>query len=181
MDLGRTMDRFRLPTVLPVLRGRRLDLRSMDERDAAALLDIYGDPLVMRYTDEDPFPDLATIGAMLGSVRSLLATGESLEWAIVLHEGEVLVGTCGLHSFDQMADAAEVGCLLRRSAWGAGYMTEAVGLLAGFARDELRLRRLRADVAPENARAQGLFKRLGYRRTRSGMLGIDLSSTVRAA
>jgi len=175
------MDRFRLPTALPVLRSQRLALRTMDEQDAAALLEIYGDPLVMRYTDEDPFPNLATIGDMLRSVRSLLATGESLEWAIVLRDGDALIGTCGLHSFDRMSDAAEVGCLLRRSAWGKGYMSEAVGLLMDFARNELHLKRLKAEVAFENARAQSLFKRLGYRRTRSGMLGIDLSGSARAA
>lgn len=41
-------------------------------------------PVVMKYTDEPPFPDLNTVHMMLCSVRRLLASAESLEWAIAL-------------------------------------------------------------------------------------------------
>lgn len=169
-----------LPAVLPVLLSERLILRAMADHDTAALLAIYGDPLVMEYTDEAPFPDQDTVGLMLKSVRNLLATGESLEWAIALHDGDEVIGTCGLHSFDQLLRQAEVGCLLKRSAWGKGYMTEAHGLLKRFAGDVLRLNRLLADVAPENERAQHLFISLGYRQERSGYLAIDLPQAYSA-
>lgn len=148
----------------------------MTDDDAAALLDIYGDPVVMKYTDEKPFPDMDSVGLMLNSVHSLLAGGKSLEWAIVLRNGDEVIGTCGLHSFDRELRIAEVGCLLKRSAWGNGHMTEAVSLLTSFARDVLRLNRLAADVARENERAQRLFRKLGYRQERSGALGIDLTT-----
>ena len=149
-------------------------LRAMVDDDALGLLGLYGDPLVMRYTDEPPFPDLETVRRMLGSVRKLLASGESLEWAIVSTDG-VVIGTCGLHSFDNAGGTAEVGCLLRRAAWGKGYMTEAIGLLTTFARDVVGVRFLLADVAPENQRAQMLFMKLGYKLERSGMLRVGLS------
>jgi RimJ/RimL family protein N-acetyltransferase len=64
--------RVPIPTVLPVLRGERLLLRAMTDGGAAALFDIYSDPLVMQYTDEPPLR------------------------------------------------TAEVGCLLRQTAWGRG-------------------------------------------------------------
>ena len=161
------------PPSLAPLRSERLVLRAMEDADAVALLDLYGDPLVMRYTDELPFADLEMVALMLASVRRLLATGESLEWAVVVHGGQ-LIGTCGLHSFDPAQRTAEVGCLLKPAAWGRGYMAEAIGLLTGFAKDVLRLERLTADVAVENERAQRLFKKLGYTAGPSGMLSIDL-------
>jgi len=170
---------FILPTELPTLQNRRLILRAMADHDSASLLDIYGDPLVMEYTDEAPFPNQDTVGLMLKSVRNLLASGESLEWAIALHDGEV-IGTCGLHSFDQTLRRAEVGCLLRRSAWGKGYMKEALGLLMRFAGDVLRLTHLTADVAPENERAQRLFNNLGYQPERPGYLAIALTPPIAA-
>lgn len=165
---------LRLPAVLPALRGERLVLRAMADSDAEALFDIYGDPQVMKYTDEPPFPGLETVGLMLRSVRELLAKGESLEWAVALRDGDQVVGTCGLHSFDSALRRAEVGCLLKRSAWGNGYMSEALGLLADFAEDVLRLNCLVADVAVENSQARRLFNKLGYRQAREGMLEIDL-------
>jgi ribosomal-protein-alanine N-acetyltransferase len=45
-------------------------------------------------------------------VARLLAAGESLEWAVVEKATGQLVGTCGLHSFDEKHDAAEVECML---------------------------------------------------------------------
>ena len=163
----------RLPTSLATLRSERLVLRAMEDDDAGALLDLYGDPLVMRYTDESPFPDLDTVALMLASVRRLLADGKSLEWAVVLRDGQ-LIGTCGLHSFDPAHRTAEVGCLLKPTAWGRGYMAEAIGVLTAFAKDVLRLQRLTADVAGENDRAQRLFNKLGYTVGPPGMLSIDL-------
>ncbi|MBB3223941.1 GNAT family N-acetyltransferase [Pseudoduganella umbonata] len=168
------------PAALPVLCGERVTLRPMDEHDAAALFAIYGDPLVMRHTGEDPFPELATVGQMLASVRRLLASGQSLEWAIVLAGSGELVGTCGLHSFDAAARAAQVGCLLRRSAWGRGIMPEALAVLAAYAAEVLRLHGLMADVAPQNTRARRMFRRLGYREDGNDMLRIGLRPAPRA-
>ncbi|GGY26329.1 GNAT family N-acetyltransferase [Pseudoduganella albidiflava] len=168
------MNELHLPAALPVLQGKHVALRPMGEQDAAALFAIYADPLVMRYTDEDPFPDLATVGQMLASVRRLLASGQSLEWAIVLADGGELIGTCGLHSFDAAGRAAQVGCLLRRSAWGRGHMAEALAVLTAYATGVLGLHALLADVAPENARARRMFERLGYREDGSGLLRIGL-------
>ena len=167
------MEKIIIPTTLPTLQSQVLTLRPMADGDAASLFEIYGDPLVMKYTDEPPFPDLATVGIMLKSVRALLLDGRSLEWAIV-SRGDGVVGTCGLHSFDTVLGVAEVGCLLKRGAWGRGLMAEALALLTGFAADVLKLKRLIADVAPENRRARRLFDKLGYRQERPGILAIDL-------
>lgn len=113
-----------LPRELPVLLTPRGRLRPFDGRDAADLFAIYGDPLVMRFVGEPPFPSLATVSQMLASVERLLAGGESLEWGLVLRGSGRLVGTCGLHSFAAGASLrqAEVGCMLARSHWGQGLM-----------------------------------------------------------
>lgn len=172
-------DRVSLPATLPGLHGTRIALRAMQASDAPALLDIYGDPLVMACTDEDPFPSLDTVGLMLSSVHALLARAEALEWALVCKDDAngTVIGTCGLHSFDRLTRAAEVGCLLRRSAWGNGYMAEAIGLMTAYARDVLKLTRLIADVAPENHRAQCLFKKLGYRQERPDQWSMELPAS----
>ena len=147
---------------LPTLQGERLILRGMDDDDATTLLEIYGDPLVMQYTDEAPFSDMATVGIMLQSVQRLLASGASLEWAIVLRGSGELIGTCGLHSFNAGRTTAEIGCLLKQSAWGKGYMAASLGLLTDYAQ-RIGLQQITADVASQNKRAKNLFKKLGYK------------------
>ena len=153
-----------LPTILPILTGKRIELRTMGVDDAPVLLEIYGDPSVMRYTDERPFENVETVFVMLRSVQTLLGQGESLEWAVVPLGSETAIGTCGLHTFDRALRSAEVGCLLRRSAWGNGYMSEAITLMTKYAKDHLGVCRLVADVHSDNTRAQQLFSKLGFRR-----------------
>jgi RimJ/RimL family protein N-acetyltransferase len=153
------------PTELPTLETERLLLRPMREGDTPALFAIYGDPEVIRYAGDEPFPDEATVSVMLRSVARLLAAGESLEWALVEKASGQLVGTCGLHSFDEEHDAAEVGCMLARAAWGRGVMQEALPALFGYAQDMLGVRLLRADIDAPNLRSVRLFERLGFAHT----------------
>ncbi|ATP91914.1 N-acetyltransferase [Aeromonas caviae] len=152
-----------LPRELPVLLTPRGRLRPFDGRDAADLFAIYGDPLVMRFVGEPPFPSLATVSQMLASVERLLAGGESLEWGLVLRGSGRLVGTCGLHSFAAGASLrqAEVGCMLARSHWGQGLMGEALSALIAYAR-QLGIITLLADIEPNNLPSQRLFERLGF-------------------
>lgn len=163
-----------LPTILPCLQGSGIELRCMGEGDAPSLFEIYGDPVVMQYTDEEPFENIGTVSLMLESVQTLLRRGESLEWAIVATESHTLIGTCGLHSFDEALTSAEVGCLLRQSAWGQGYMKNAINLLIRYAKDTLSLRHLIADVHPDNERAQQLFRALGFQHPSPAVWTLDL-------
>lgn len=84
------------PSELPTLETERLLLRAMREDDAPALFAIYGDPEVMRYASDDPFPDLSTVSLMLRSVTRLLAEGQSLarsacsrSWALSTRQEEL--------------------------------------------------------------------------------------------
>ncbi|RZT10928.1 Protein N-acetyltransferase, RimJ/RimL family [Duganella sp. CF402] len=155
---------IKLPEELPTLQTRRVELRSMVYSDSLALYEIYSDPTVMRYTDETPFESLVTVSVMLNSIEMLLREGKSLEWGIVVKSSKKLVGTCGLHRFNESLQMAEIGCLLNVSAWGYGYMAEALGLIISYARDVVRLKRLAADVSNENEPAQRLFTSLGFHR-----------------
>ncbi len=150
-----------LPRTLPLLSTRRLLLRPLTPQDGTDLFAIYGDPEVMRFVGEPPFPEPATVGLMLASVARLLAAGESLEWGVAEREGGRVVGTCGLHSFDAPLCQAEVGCMLARRHWGQGLMGEALTAVMGYAR-ELGIHSLLADIEPQNLLSQRLFGRLGF-------------------
>ena len=58
---------------------------------------------------------------------------------------------------------AEVGYCLRSPHWRQGYMGEALAALIDHAFGVLRLRRLEADVDPENAASLGILERMGFR------------------
>lgn len=147
---------------LPVLTTTRLDLRALTPADAADLFAIYGDPAVMEFSSDPPFPDQSYIAQMLGSVQQLFQERQSIEWGIVLRAERRVVGTCGLHSFDEAARSAEVGCLLARQSWGQGIMREALTSVIQFGFDRFDLQALRADIDAPNMRSLALFARLGF-------------------
>ena len=151
-----------LPSAAPVLEAARLRLRPMGLGDIDALFAIYGDAEVMRHASDDAFAEPATVGVMLASVDRLLAEGLAIEWAIELKAPHELVGTCGLHGFDRAAASAEVGCLLVRKAWGQGVMREAMHAMFSFAKHDLGLARLRADIDAPNTRSIRLFTTMRF-------------------
>ncbi|MCG8349806.1 MAG: GNAT family N-acetyltransferase [Chloroflexales bacterium] len=152
-----------LPTTLVNLTAERVALRAMQDSDADALFAIYGDSEVMRYASDPTFPSRETVFTMLTSVRSLLAAGSALEWAITDRNTNQLVGTCGIHSLQASMGAAELGCMLARQFWGKGYMHEALFPVIDYSRESLGLIRLLADIDTPNTRSIRLFQRLGFR------------------
>lgn len=130
--------------------------------DDEALFIVYGDEAVMRHASDPPFASVAEVQALHDSVQRLHAAGLSLEWAVARLQDDGVVGTCGLHHFDLAAGSAEVGCLLARSEWGRGLMSEAVHALVVHAREVLGLRLLLADIDDDNLRSQRLFAALGF-------------------
>ena len=94
-------------------------------------------------------------------VARLLAAGESLEWGVAVREGGRVIGTCGLHSFDEHLCQAEMGCMLARRHWGQGLMGEALTAVMEYA-GELGIHTLLADIEPGNLPSQRLLRRLGF-------------------
>jgi [ribosomal protein S5]-alanine N-acetyltransferase len=147
---------------LPLLTTGRLYLRALTPLDRQALFAIYGDAEVMHYTSDPVFPDPSYIDQMLTSVATLFQQRQSLEWGITLHHDDVVIGTCGLHSFDFAQGSAEIGCLLKHSYWGQALMQEALEAVIAFGFTVLHLNTIYADIDAPNMRSSRLFQRLGF-------------------
>ncbi len=147
---------------VPTLRTPRLDLRTLTTADRADLFVIYGDAAVMAFTSDPAFPDLTYVDQMLASVTRLFAERASLEWGVSLRAEGRIIGTCGLHSFDQEAQSAAIGCILGRAYWGQGLMREALSAVIAFGFERFALQTLKADIDAPNVRSLALFQRLGF-------------------
>jgi RimJ/RimL family protein N-acetyltransferase len=149
---------------LPTLAGRRVDLRWLTRQDAPALLAVFGDPEVMRFWTSPPLENLAGAEDLIEEIHALFGSRQLFQWGIALRETKEVLGTCTLFHLDPAHRRAEVGFALRRSAWGQGFATEAVGGLLRFAFETLDLHRIEADVDPRNERSLRLLERQGFRR-----------------
>lgn len=151
-----------------VLDTPRLLMRPLRESDAQVLFVMHGDPQVMRYWSTPPWTDIAPAQAMIATDRDPLNQGRHIRLGIELKADALLVGTCSLFAINAGCRRAEVGYVLRASAWGQGYMHEALQALLRHGFDTLQLNRIEADVDPRNAASAKTLERLGF--TKEGHL-----------
>ncbi|MBI3929544.1 MAG: GNAT family N-acetyltransferase [Armatimonadetes bacterium] len=84
-------------------------------------------------------------------------------YAIKTPDGDYL-GNIELRDIDPRCGRAEVGIIIGdRQSWTQGYGADALSALCRFAFRELRFHRLYARVLENNPRAQGLFRKCGFK------------------
>lgn len=145
----------------PALAGGGVRLRKLDiAGDLPALHAIFGDEESCRYMTEAAFP---TPAQTLAQMRLWHPTGTEAAWAITepALTGDEALGRAAL--LDRGRETAEVAVMTAPPVRGRGLATRAIALLVEHGFAALRLRRLFADIDPDNAPSRALFARLGFR------------------
>ena len=152
----------------PELNGPRLRVRPLAAADAAALFAVYSDPAVMRYWSSPPWTALSEAEAHIAAELAGFAQGTALALGIERTLDHQLIGTCQFHLFHEPSRRAEIGYALAQSAWGQGFMHEALSLLIRHGFVTLGLNRIEADIDPRNTASAACLERLGF--VREGLL-----------
>ena len=152
----------------------RLLLRPLAETDSDVGIEMLTDPAVTRYvcqtyTEEQVIEEMPTVtkrcaGGCIGIWCVIdQSTEEKLGTAILLPlpieeddtNWDLVVG-------DELPDCEiEIGYILKRSAWGKGYATEATNRLLKFAFEETPIEELVATIDPENTASQWVLEKCG--------------------
>jgi len=153
----------------------RLVFRPLAEADLDLVIEQWTDPDVVKcmgdriYTKEELAEDMPIVvrrcaGGCIG-IWCLIdkATGEKLGTAVLLPipvelddtDWDLVVG-------DQMPEGdIEIGYVLKKSAWGKGYATEACKRLLKFAFEVSPLEEIVATTDPENTASQRVLEKCG--------------------
>jgi len=138
----------------------RLTLRRLTIDDADMLLEIFSDPVTMRYYDSTRDRD-----QVLGWIRWNLDMYEKVGhgmWAAFEREQDRFVGQIGLVIQEvEGVTEVEIGYLLRRSCWGRGFATEAARECRDFGFRELHRSRLISLIDPRNEPSRRVAVRVG--------------------
>ena len=105
---------------------------------------------------------------LIEASRAWLSLGTAVCLGIVPKDATGLIGTCTLFDISRSSRRAEVGFLLGSSAWGRGYMTEALTAFLSYGFGDLDLNRIEADTDPRNLAAIRTLEKLGF--VREGLL-----------
>ena len=159
-----------------LLETERLLLRLPGPDDAPPLLDVFGDPEVMRYIGSGETGGPADVVTQLERMAEAWEADGFGRFVVVRRDDGAVLGRVGLLAWDPEewrpgiraaigAEAEiELGWTLARHAWGQGYATEAAQAAAEWALAEVRPRRLISLIHPENERSKRVAERIGERR-----------------
>ncbi|MDV5167611.1 GNAT family N-acetyltransferase [Photobacterium rosenbergii] len=129
-------------------------------------------------------PYALTEEASIENTKQAIANFEAFEgelrYSILEKETGQFIGAIGLLVRDKAVPYFEIGYWLRTSAYGCGYMTEAVNCLTDYAFNELKANRVEITAAEQNYPSRAVAERCGFkfeclkkneRRLPSGELG----------
>lgn len=146
------------------LQTNRLLLRPLQESDAPALLTIFSDEKVMQYWSTPPWDSIEIAQAPIARVLKAMAEGTSIRLGIERAKDHALIGTVSLFDLNEQCRRAEIGYGMAHSAWGKGYMNEALSALLDFGFTQLNLNRVEADIDTRNIASVKSLERLGFSR-----------------
>jgi [ribosomal protein S5]-alanine N-acetyltransferase len=127
-----------------------------------------GNDEVTQFLPYATWRSLDNADAWFQRMQNLQATGTALQFVVIDKSSEKAVGTCLLFKFDERSARAELGYVLAQAYWHKGYMQEALRGLIHCAFSSMGLRRLEAEVNPQNEASTRLLQSIGF--TKEGVL-----------
>ncbi|MEV0806943.1 GNAT family N-acetyltransferase [Micromonospora sp. NPDC050200] len=155
-----------------LLETERLRLRRFTPDDVDHLVDLDGDPEVMRFLGP-PTPRATVRDEQLPRMLRQYDRHPGLgRWAALDRDGGEFLGWFALDPSDDGTEA-ELGYRLRRSAWGRGLATEGSRALLRHAFDTVGVRRVWAETMTVNTRSRQVLAKAGLRYVRTFHLHFD--------
>lgn len=168
----------------PVLLTRRLALRQFTAADVGNLLELDGDPAVMRFIDKATKSRAEIESQVLPRFLAYHARHKDFGFFAADTRAEgAFVGWFGLKPVMPSGDAwiwkdgpvdsgvASLGYRLRRGAWGRGYATEGARALVHKAFTELGIDEVVATTMAVNRGSRRVMEKAGLRYVRTVHLG----------
>ncbi|MFN2640433.1 MAG: GNAT family N-acetyltransferase [Actinomycetota bacterium] len=146
------------------LTGPRVVIREWNDGDATAILAYAADPDVVRFMPWGPHTPIEVAEFLLATEASRDENPrKKYEMAVTLRETNEVIGGAGIRVMNGENRHGEIGYVLRRDAWGAGYGTEIAGLLLTFGFSKLALHRISAGCDVENYGSERVMQKNGMR------------------
>jgi [ribosomal protein S5]-alanine N-acetyltransferase len=144
-----------------VIETKRLILREFNTDDAAFLLVLMNSPNWLRFIGDRGVR--SSISARKYITNKLISSYQKFGFGlylVMLKEGEVPIGMCGLVKREMLKDV-DIGFALLPEYSGKGYAIESALSVLKYGQTELKLKRIVAITMKENAASIKLLEKLG--------------------
>ena len=138
-----------------------ISLRAIEPSDIDFLFAIENDVSLWKYSNRSsPYSKNLLIDYIINSGRDIFET-KQLKFTIV-NKNNVPVGFIDLFDFDPLNHRAGVGIVITTEERSQGYGAAALASIEFFAKNQLQLHQLYADIAVENKTSIELFEKQKY-------------------
>jgi len=142
--------------------GKRIYLSPIDPSDAELYAKWMNDIEITRWLGS--YSSVFSLPAERAWLEGAVKDTNNYQFAIVLRDGNRLIGNIGLMDLNQRCRKATLGIFLGEAEdRSKGYGSEAIRLLVDYGFRWLNLRNIDLHVHSENARAVACYKKAGFR------------------
>jgi len=140
--------------------GERLYLSPVSDADAELYVKWMNDAYVAKN-----FPQYSNVVASKNELKWLFEPGSDTQrYAIVLLDGDVLIGHISIHNIDHLNRNAFLGIFIGEEEHrGKGYGAEAIRLILEYGFKTLNLHNIMLSVHEDNHAAIACYKKAGFR------------------
>ncbi|HHE0447941.1 TPA: GNAT family N-acetyltransferase [Vibrio parahaemolyticus] len=140
----------------------QLILRALVAEDAGDLFSIFSDNEVMKYWNTEPWVSVDEAKTFITNSARAMDSNTEVILGIYLKSTGQLLGKIILFSFAKESRRAEIGFGVSRDFRGKGIVLEAGSALIEHAFHTLKLRRIEAEIDPDNIASGKTLERLGF-------------------
>ncbi len=145
-----------------ILETERLLLRRWKASDAEeAFAHWMNDPDVTKYLTWSPHGDIEVTRTLLKLWERESGEPHIYHWAIVLKEGNVLIGDISVLRANDFQESGEIGYCMGKQWWGKGIMTEALSEVLRYCFEEVGFSRINGSHAAENIGSSRVMEKCG--------------------
>jgi RimJ/RimL family protein N-acetyltransferase len=150
-----------LPPVEPIETPRLL-IREVAAEDLPDLLVVNGDPAVTHFLPYDTWQSPADGEAWLARMLAQTAEGTARQLVLLRRADQRVIGSTLLFRYESGSQRLELGYVLARDCWGQGYAREALGAVLDRVFGAWGMRRVEAEVNPDNLASNAVLRSLGF-------------------
>jgi len=145
----------------PILQTDRLILRKICKKDLPDLLRLHSDPVVQKYTGQEPVRSLLEIEE--GMKENVLKDYQKYgfgRWAVILSSSGQFTGWAGLKYLPEFKEV-DLGYRLLPEFWNKGIATEASMAILNYGFETLELKKIIAIAMVENIASIRVMEKVG--------------------
>lgn len=148
---------------MSIIETQRLVLRRLTTADAGFILKLLNEPSFIQNIGDKGVRTEADASRYIetGPINSYERYGFGL-YLVLLKEGGVSIGICGLLKRDALEDV-DIGFAFLPEFWSRGYAVESAAAVMDYGRNDLALRRIAAITSPDNSGSIRVLEKIGLR------------------